>query len=453
MIRGLFKDETLKSRVRAEVVRLKRLRRRLKAMRHQPLSAVRILAHREIEPAQRVLEAIAAIAWFRHPSRKLQIVGVTGTNGKTTTCQLVTSILRTAGYRAAVHSSLEGYAATSFTTPNPWALQRVLRRMISEGAEIAVLEVTSHALALRRVWGLRFCAVAVTNVTRDHFDFHHTMDAYVDAKCRLFRGHPDIAVVNADDPWRARFERFPAGTRVLFGLHPDAHVTAREIDVSHPGSVSFTLVTVRGTAPVRLAATGEIAVVNALGAAAITSELGIDLQAIVRGLENCPPVPGRMEWIETGRQFGVVIDFAHSPDAMMRLYEALRPFASGRLIGVFGAGANRDQGKRPMMGDVAARWCDLIVLTSTALRSEDPQQILAHLLEGIEAADVQPASGVVVELERPKAIALALALAEPGDIVAISGLGPNTYPDAGGRRHLNDRLVVEQLLANTDVGT
>jgi UDP-N-acetylmuramoyl-L-alanyl-D-glutamate--2,6-diaminopimelate ligase len=425
---------------------VKRLWIRLRATRSQPWRVRRVLLHRELEPAQRVGEALLAIIWFRHPSRQLRLVGVTGTNGKTTTCQLIASILREAGHRTAVYSTLEGHASGSFTTPNPWALQRELRRMVNQETEWAVIEVSSHALTLRRVWGLRFDTVVVTNVTRDHLNFHHTMEAYVEAKARLFGGSPAVAVINAGDPWRERFERFAAGRHVLFGLHPDASVTARQMNRTDPGHISFMLDTPRGMAPVRLRAVGTFAVANALAAAAVASSLGIETETVARGLEACQPVPGRAEWITTGHGYDIVIDYAHNPDGLQVLFEALRPLTDSRLIAVFGVGGGRDRGKRPVMGQVAAHLCDVVVVTTDIARNADPKDLVAEIQRGIEDSGADPAPAILVEIERRTAIEAALTMAEPGDIVVISGLGPDPWPDGEGL-YWTDRTVVDQFLA------
>jgi UDP-N-acetylmuramoyl-L-alanyl-D-glutamate--2,6-diaminopimelate ligase len=419
------------------VGRIRRWRRSLR----EPLPVLGILLHRRVEPTQRRLEAAVAAAWFGQPARRLRLVGITGTNGKTTTCHLLASILRADGRPVGMHSTLEGHAHGILTTPNPWALHRYLRRLVHEGCQWGVLEVSSHALTLNRVSGIRFEAVAVTNVTRDHLDFHGTIEEYAHAKGLLFRSHPPVGVVNADDPWSAVLKDRPVGRLITFGIDHPADVTVRDVDVSGR-SPAFTLVTPAGSAPVRLQQRGAFNVANALTAAAVATGLSVPIDAIVAGLQSTIAVPGRAEWVDAGQGFGVVVDYAHSADSMAQLYDYLRPFTPGRLIAVFGADADRDRGKRPQLGAVVAERCEVVVLT-TGDRSprEHPARIAEEVLDGVRGL-----ISVVVELDRPRAIGLALAEAHDGDTVAITGCGPEPYETFDGVV-TDDRSVVRDLLA------
>jgi UDP-N-acetylmuramoyl-L-alanyl-D-glutamate--2,6-diaminopimelate ligase len=388
------------------------------------------------------------------PSADLVLVGVTGTNGKTTTTYLLESIWHAAGRRPGVIGTVAyRFAGTRrpalFTTPEAPELQATLAEMRAAGTTDVALEVSSHALAQERVAGCRFDAAVFTNLTRDHLDFHGDAERYYAAKARLFgellpaSGKPDpVAVVNVDGPGGARLAAEVPTRCVRVGRAPGADV--------RPLGAETTLAGMRGAIALgghRLAFTsplvGAAHLENVLGAAATAWALGIDPDAIARGLAALTPPPGRLEQI-AGPGFTVVVDYAHTPDALARALAVLRPLVSGRLITVFGCGGDRDRGKRPLMGEAAAHGSDVVVLTSDNPRTEDPLRILAEIEEGVRRAGV---GEHVVEPDRRAAIAVALGLARPGDLVLVAGKGHEDYQIVGTeRRHLDDREEVRRAL-------
>jgi len=419
---------------------------------------------RIVTDAVRPLLGLAAARLAGDPSAGVVLAGVTGTNGKTTTTWLLEAIWRAAGHRPGVIGTIAyRYDGTSrpapFTTPEAPALQGLLAEMRSAGTTHVAMEVSSHALALDRVAGTRFDAAVFTNLTRDHLDFHGTLDAYLAAKARLFLemlpagGKADpVAVVNADDPAGATLLA-RVGTRAV-GYAVRARAAVR------PAGVESTLAGMRGrldlggrTVPFACRLVGAPHLENVLAAAATAWALGVPPDAIVAGLAAAAPPPGRLEQI-AGPGFTVVVDYAHSPDALARCLAVLRPLTSGRLITVFGCGGDRDRGKRPLMGEAAARASDVVVLTSDNPRTEAPERIIADVEAGIRATDLPrlaaPAGdgrGWLVEPDRRTAIALAVRAARPGDLVLVAGKGHEDYQIVGTeKRHFDDREEVARAL-------
>ena len=363
-----------------------------------------------------------AAALHGHPSHTLTVIGVTGTNGKTTTTHMLRSILEAAGRRAAVIGTLSGAdPGTPGTTPDAPALQAHLRDLLDEGVEVVAMEVSSHGLAMYRVDGTRFAIAAFTNLSQDHLDLHGTMEAYFAAKARLFDPtFATAAVVNLDDQ-RGRLLR-DAATIPTVGY---SLADVDDLELAVDGS-SFTW---RGV-PVRVPLAGRHNVSNALCALVVAAELGVTTDDAARGLAATPAVRGRFEPVDAGQPFGVVVDYAHTPDGLEHLLEAAREIATGRVVVVFGAGGDRDAGKRPRMGEVAARVADLVVITSDNPRSEDPAEIIAAIRAGVAPDD---APKVTVEPDRRAAIAQAVASARPGDIVLLAGKGHETTQTIGDR--------------------
>ena len=416
-----------------------------------------------IDQPRRVLgEAAARLAG--DPSARFTLVGVTGTNGKTTTTYLLEAIWRAAGFRPGVVGTIAyRFGATtrsaSLTTPDAPSLQGLFAAMATAGTTHVAMEVSSHALAQDRVAGARFDAAVFTNLTRDHLDFHGDLARYYAAKARLFLeylprgGKPDpVAIVNLDDPAGERLLGCVATRAIAVGRSPRADVRPLEIETSLTGTRG-----VLDVAGARLRFTSRLVgaphVENILVAAGTAWALGVDREVIGAGLAAVEPPPGRLEQI-AGPGFTAVVDYAHSPDALARALDVLRPLATGRLIVVFGCGGDRDRGKRPLMGEAAARRADLVVLTSDNPRTEDPLDILAEVEAGIRSAGLPgltaPASGAcgyVVEPDRPAAIALAIGLARRGDIVLVAGKGHEDYQIVGTeRRRLDDREEVRRAI-------
>ena len=399
--------------------------------------------------------AIAAATFFGEPARALTLVGVTGTNGKTTTVGMLRHLLDAPATMCASIGTLGALIGSSgvpmdsgsgLTTPGPVELQRTLRALVDAGVRRVALEASSHALHQHRLDGLTFAAVVFTNLTRDHLDYHGTMESYRESKALLIGLlAPDgSAVLNADDPaWHAlpALLALPSrASRLTFGVRGRADVRAEEVRFEPRGS-SWRLVTPDGSADVQLPLIGDFNVANALGAAGAALALGMRVAAIAEKLGSLPQIPGRLEIV--GERPTVLRDYAHTPDALERALTALRPFTPGKLIVVFGAGGDRDRGKRPLMALVADRLADHIVVTSDNPRTENPERILDDIVAAIP-------DGRFERLEdRRAAIARAIVIADPvRDVILLAGKGHETYQVRGTvKYHFDEREIVTELLA------
>lgn len=368
-----------------------------------------------------------ASAFWGHPSHQLEVVGITGTNGKGTVALLVRAVLEEAGTPCGVVGTLGAWLGSRWeplerTTPEAPDLHALLARMVQAGLRAAAVEVASHALAQERVGGVRFRVAAFTNLTQDHLDYHGTLEAYRDAKARLFqRVDPDgLSVVNRDDPHGAYMASRSRAPVLTYGLASRADVRATRVHVDRDGS-TFEAVTPAGRVEVRLRLLGRFNVYNALCALAVAVHRGVPLEQAVRALQSVQQIPGRFERIECGQPFSVVVDYAHTPDGLAHVLATAREITPGRLIVVFGCGGDRDRAKRPQMGRVASRMADYVVVTSDNPRSEDPMSIVQDILAGMR--DPPSPAGYAVEPDRRQAIRMALRLAAPGDAVLICGKG------------------------------
>ena len=388
----------------------------------------------------RLALALLADAFYDHPSRRLQVVGVTGTNGKTTTAYLLAAILDAAGRKAGLLGTVtyrlgDEEREASRTTPEAPDVQQLLAEMIPRGCTSAVMEVSSHALALKRVDGMQFAAAIFTNLTRDHLDFHEDMETYFQAKRRLFEMLPASApaVINLDDP-RGSSLVGVGGTPLTFALTRAADVTPGPLAVTL-GGLSFDIRTPAGTVAIQSKLVGRPNVSNILAASAAAVALGVPLEAIASGVRDLPGVPGRFEVVSSDRdEVTVIVDYAHTDDALRNLLETARPLARKRLITLFGCGGDRDRTKRPLMGMVAARLSDVVVITSDNPRSEEPQRIIEEISRGIAAGDQTGRSpDVFAIVDRREAIERAIERAEPGDLLLIAGKGHEKYQQIGDR--------------------
>jgi UDP-N-acetylmuramoyl-L-alanyl-D-glutamate--2,6-diaminopimelate ligase len=374
-----------------------------------------------------------ASAFHGRPSSAMTVVGITGTNGKTTTTAILAAIFEAAGTRCGVLGTLTG----KFTTPEAPELQQHLARFRDEGAGAVVMEVSSHALALRRVDGTTFAAAVFTNLSRDHLDLHGTEERYFAAKARLFDpSFTDLAVVNLDDPHGRLLADVHTVRTIGYSLDD-----ARDVAVGVRGS-SFTW---RGRSmSVRLG--GRFNVSNTLAAATVAIELGLSMDVVEKALRTLGPVPGRFEVVAIDRPYTVVVDFAHTPDGLAHVLATARESAGdGRVLVVFGCGGDRDATKRPMMGEIASRMADVVVVTSDNPRSEDPAAIISAVQTGVPP---DAASRVLTEVDRRAAIAIALEQARPGDLVVVAGKGHETTQTVGDRvLPFDDRAVVRELAA------
>ena len=370
-------------------------------------------------------------ALYDHPARSLVTVGVTGTNGKTTVTHLLASVFEAAGWPAGIIGTLDG----ARTTPESPVLQRLLAELRDRGGKAVAMEVSSHALTQARVDGICFDAAVFTNLSHDHLDYHGTMEAYFDAKASLFvPDRTSLAVVNEDDPWGRRLLERIAIPSVRYRV-----ADAADIEVA-PGRTAFTW---RGRR-VDMALTGSFQVANALAAATTAGALGVPDETVVAGLRAARPVPGRFEVVASSSPATVVVDYAHTPDALGAALDSARRLAGeARVICVFGCGGDRDHAKRPVMGSVASEGADVVVVTSDNPRSEDPVAIVEEVLAGIGDR-----SAVIVEPDRAAAIGRALESAAPGDVVVVAGKGHERHIEAGGQRvPFDDRAVVAEVAA------
>jgi UDP-N-acetylmuramoyl-L-alanyl-D-glutamate--2,6-diaminopimelate ligase len=389
----------------------------------------------------RAAMAPAAAALNGDPTATLRAVGITGTNGKTTTAFLVRGLLEAAGRPTGLVGTVNAVVggeerAMVRTTPEAIDLQRMFAEMRDAGDEAVVMEVSSHALALHRADAIHWAVAIFTNLTQDHLDFHPSMEDYFLAKRRLFEAGPEVAVINVDDPYGMRLAfDFPDAIRIgIDSLH--AQVRARGIESDASGS-RFTVDGVELHSPLP----GRFNVLNVLGAVAAARALGLDDATIADGLARAVRVPGRFEPVDEGQPFAVLVDYAHTPDSLDNVLRAARPLASGRLIVVFGAGGDRDRAKRPLMGTVACDQADVVIVTSDNPRNEDPEAIIAEILQGC-------GGGVDVEVDRRTAIEQAIAIAEPGDVVVVAGKGHEQGQEfeAGRKIPFDDVTVAREAL-------
>ena len=391
--------------------------------------------------------AIAASTAFGNPSRELRMIGITGTNGKSTTAGILRHLLDDSAARSASIGTLGVLLGTQaevvpggaeLTTPGPVELQRILRELVNRGARWVAMEVSSHSLDQRRIDGLEFDAAVFTNLTRDHLDYHGTMEAYFAAKAVLMNyvKLDGYVAVNADDP---AWDALPASRRrILFGVSPRAEVRATGVQFSPTGS-EWTVQYRDESFPVCLPLIGDVNVHNALGAIAVGVTLGMSLGTLASRLSDLPQVPGRLELVSQAPT--VLRDYAHTPDALERALAAIRPFVEGRLIVVFGCGGDRDRGKRPQMGAAAEKGADVVIVTSDNPRTEDPERILDDIESGMTTGRHERIE------KRRDAIRRALDEAEPGDVVLLAGKGHETYQIQGTTKaHFDEKEIVNELL-------
>lgn len=399
--------------------------------------------------------ALTSAQFYGHPTDCLTTVGVTGTNGKTTTTHLVEAVCQEAGWRTGLIGTIQNRIdtepiTTSHTTPESKDLQELLARMVHAGVQVVSLEVSSHALELERVTGCEFDVTVFTNLTQDHLDFHPDMKAYFEAKAKLFAGlKPQrkagrkTAVINADDPRGIEMAGRTTSRVIFYGVREPAEVLAHAIKLE-PGGASFTIRYGSGEIGLNLKLTGMFSVYNSLAAFAVGLALGIEPSVIKSALEKVKGVPGRFELVDAGQPFSVIVDYAHTPDSLENMLTAAREFAQRRIIVVFGCGGDRDRGKRPLMGKIAVRHADLAIITSDNPRTEDPAAIIRDIKAGLDVVDTVRYRVVP---DRRQAITEAVAEAVAGDIVIIAGKGHEPYQIIGREyRPFDDRLVAAEAL-------
>ncbi len=397
----------------------------------------------------RLALAVLAAAFYRHPSDEMRVIGITGTNGKTTTAYLTASIFEAAGLRCGVLGTVayqigREVRESTRTTPEAPQVQGLLREMVDRGCGACAMEVSSHALSLRRVDGTTFAAGVFTNLTRDHLDFHVDMESYFQAKRRLFEMLPPGApgLINMDDPKGPAFVE-AAGRPVTYAIHKPADITPGPLSFSLEG-LTFDVRTPRGTLHVRSKLVGRPNVYNILAATSTAVALGLPFDAIEKGVQALSGVRGRFEVVSSpADEITVVVDYAHTDDALRNLLETARPLTRGRLITVFGCGGDRDRTKRPLMGAVAGRLSDLIVITSDNPRHEDPERIIEEIRRGITPDTRRDANqGLLSIADRRAAIVKAIGVARAGDLVLLAGKGHEQYQVIGDESMPFDDAVI-----------
>jgi UDP-N-acetylmuramoyl-L-alanyl-D-glutamate--2,6-diaminopimelate ligase len=421
------------------------------ASEEQPSNAIPAgVAWIQVREARKAL-AITAANFFGHPANALQLVAVTGTNGKTTTTSVVDAIVKASGAKTglfgtiAYHTPLGDYPAPN-TTPESVDLQAFLAEIRDAGGKYAVLEASSHSLAMDRLWGCHFQAAVFTNLTREHMDFHETFEDYFAAKRRLFAdtgaGAPEVAVLNADDEFGKRLVRLAKNT-VTYGLESDADITTKKFQLTFDG-LTFTAHTPNGKVHVVSRLVGRINVYNLLGAIGAAQALGLSNEVIETGVRNLESVSGRFQRIDLGQPFQVIVDYAHTDDALENLIRTARELnPKGRIITLFGCGGEKDRTKRPVMGEVTGRLSDLTILSSDNPRSEDPLKIISDIIVGLQ----KTAGKYLIEPDREKAIGMAMEEARSGDIVLLAGKGHENYQILADRTfEFDDREMARRAL-------
>ena len=405
-----------------------------------------------LTPDSRLALCLVSAAYFGHPAEKLKLVGVTGTNGKTTSTILIKHLLEDAlGAKTGLVGTISNWIGdvelpTERTTPESYELQKLFRQMVDAGCTHAVMEVSSHALALDRVAGVRFEAGLFTNLTQDHLDFHGTMEAYAQAKATLF-SQCRAGAVNADDPWAPVMLAAAKCPMMTFSARGgQADLRAEDVRLT-ASSAAFTAVAEGERVPVRIGIPGAFSVDNALTAMAAGRMLGIGLADCAASLGRARGVKGRVEVVPTGSDYTIVIDYAHTPDALEKVLRAMKQVSQGgRVVAVFGCGGDRDRTKRPKMGAIAAAEADFCVVTSDNPRTEDPEAIIADILAGVP--DSAPKT---VICSRPDAIRWAMDHHLPGDVIVLAGKGHETYQEIDHvKHHMDEREIVAEHLQRNE---
>lgn len=408
----------------------------------------------------RLAMAVIANHFYGYPSQTLKLIGVTGTNGKTTTTYLIERILNDQRTPAGVIGTIERrYAGMSFpmtnTTPHTLQLQRYLGEMRDAGSQYCAIEISSHALEQGRVKGCRFRTAVFTNLTQDHLDYHETMSRYAAVKGLFFSrlGNEyrvneidrSYAVLNADDAVSAQYAELTAAEVITYGIEAQADIRASNIKITAQGT-TFHVQTFRGEADVVLQMIGKFNVYNALAAISAILLEGVELGAIADSLRAIPGVPGRVEAVNEGQDFAVIVDYAHTPDGLENVLRAVQELAEQRILCVFGCGGDRDRSKRPLMGEIAVKYADYVIITSDNPRTEAPERILSDIEEGLIHNHIDPSKYELI-VDRRAAIQKAVEMAGPGDVVLIAGKGHETYQDINGVKHpFDDRKAAKEAI-------
>lgn len=407
----------------------------------------------------RFVMSLIADVFYQQPSHKLKVIGVTGTNGKTTTTHLIEKILANKGHLSGLIGTIKMKIGNETfdvknTTPDALELQKSFAKMLEVGSDYAIMEVSSHALDIGRVRGINYHIAVFTNLTQDHLDYHQTMDKYREAKGLLFSQLGNVysnsqdknkyAVLNSDDMASEYYKRITAAQVITYGIDNDADVRAKNIEVGAYGT-NFRLETFRGSIDIQLKMIGKFNVYNSLAAIAVALIEGIPLEEIKSSLEEIQGVDGRFEPVVVGQDFAVIVDYAHTPDSLENVLKTVKEFAKGRIFCVFGAGGDRDKTKRPIMGEIAMKYSDIAVITSDNPRSEDPDAIIADILNGVKENEGNREYTAITD--RKQAIEYAVDRAQKDDIILIAGKGHETYQIIKDKvLHFDDREVARDAI-------
>jgi UDP-N-acetylmuramoyl-L-alanyl-D-glutamate--2,6-diaminopimelate ligase len=410
-------------------------------------------AVRQLEERYRKGRVQLVSARYGNPAKNLKVIAVTGTNGKTTTVNYINEILKEAGHRTAMFSTavievdgnsrINDLNATVALTAD---MQRFFRDAKRAKVDYVVLEVTSHSLDQHKLDGVPILAAVMTNLTQDHLDYHKTMDAYAAAKGKLFALNPEFIILNRDDEWFDYFDQFPANAqKITYGKHETAEAKITYTKLYKKGSEATVLIDHQTKLDLATALPGEFNIYNMTAAAATSYLLGVELNDIIEGIANLDGVPGRFERVETGKEFDIIVDYAHTPDALEKFVGAAKAITKNRVILVFGATGDRDKGKRPIMGEIAARLADRIFLTDEESYNEDPDAIRNQVMQGIDEA--KGAAKTTEIADRREAIKKALSIAQKGDTILITGMGHEKFRIIEGKKiPWNDSDIVRELL-------
>ena len=402
----------------------------------------------QVADSRRALAVVGA-NWFGHPAEEMTMVAVTGTNGKTSSTYLLKFVLEQTGAKVGLIGTNQNMIGdevipTERTTPESFEVQRLFARMRDAGCTHVVMETSSHALCLDRVYGVKYAVGIFTNLTQDHLDFHHTMEEYCDAKAILFRNCA-VGVCNADDPWTDRLLAEAACEKRFYGVKNEADLRAENAELA-ADHIAFTAVTDAERVPVRVNIPGGFMVYNTLDVLLAAQVLGVSLEKSAEALARVAQVKGRVEVVPTpGKEYTILIDYAHSPDGLENVLSSVKGFAKGRTIALFGCGGDRDRTKRPKMGAIAAEIADFVVVTTDNPRTEQPADIIADILPGMEGS----ATPYVVIEDRVEAIHWTMDHAAAGDVIVLCGKGHETYQEINHvKHHMDEREIVAEYLAN-----
>lgn len=401
----------------------------------------------KVESTKKAMHTIGEL-FYGHPTSKMKLIGITGTNGKTTTANLIDFVLRDLGYTTGLIGTVEHRIAgetvdSQNTTPESLDLQKMFHQMLEKNVTHATMEVSSHGLEMNRVAGCNFDVAGFTNLTQDHLDFHPTFEDYKKAKGKLFKDLKGdaTAVLNIDEEATSDYIKETSATVITYGIHRTADIQAKNVKLSSKG-MEFLVVTKTKSQFVKTHLLGLFNVYNQLQAIGILLSVGIEMEQIVESLQKVRGVNGRMETVDSGQLFPVVVDYAHTPDALENVLKTIKGFTKGRVITVIGCGGNRDRGKRPIMASISETYSDLSIFTSDNPRKDDPEQILEDMMNGVKEKEK-----VAIITDRKEAIKKAINTANPNDVVLIAGKGHETYQIIGEKKYdFDDRLVAKEAI-------